>query len=190
MRYSPDQKEKTHQRILDEAARQFREKGVSNTGLQPLMKALGLTHGGFYAHFRSKDHLVESALQEAARQMDEETAQVHDTETPLATLIRHYLSRNHRDTPGQGCALPTVSAELGQLGKPSQTTDRIVKNRLALIDGELGNEQTSDHGIMILSAMVGGLQLARSVSDPELSDRILQATRSQLLALIGADPGA
>jgi hypothetical protein len=86
--------------------------------------------------------------------------------------------------------LPTVSAELGQLGKPSQTTDRIVKDRLALIDGELGHDETSDRGIMILSAMVGGLQLARSVNDPELSDRILQATRAQLLALIGADTGA
>lgn len=182
MRYSPDQKEKTHQRILDEAARQFREKGVSNTGLQPLMKALGLTHGGFYAHFRSKDDLVESALQEAARQMDEETARVHDTDTPLTTLITRYLSRVHRDEPGHGCALPTVSAELGQLGKPSATTDRIVRDRLALIDGEL--DQPGDRGIMILSAMVGGLQLARSVSDPALSERILRATREQLLALI------
>jgi AcrR family transcriptional regulator len=187
MRYSPDQKEKTHQRIVDEAARQFRENGVSNTGLQPLMKALGLTHGGFYAHFRSKDDLVESALQEAARQMDEETARVHDTTTPLATLITRYLSHSHRDAPGQGCALPTVSAELGHLGRPSQTTDRIVKSRLALIDGELGQEASSNRSIMILSAMVGGLQLARSVSDPELSDRILQATREQLLALTDSE---
>lgn len=186
MRYSPDQKEKTHQRIVDEAARQFREKGVSNTGLQPLMKALGLTHGGFYAHFRSKDDLVESALQEVARQMDEETARVHDTGTPLATLISRYLSRPHRDTPGQGCALPTVSAELGQLGKPSQTTDRIVNDRLKLIEDELGHDQPGDRSIMILSAMVGGLQLARSVNDPALSDRILRATREQLLTLIEA----
>ena len=190
MRYSPDQKEKTPQRIGGEAARQFREKGVSNTGLQPLMKALGLTHGGFYAHFRSKDDLVESALQEAARQMDEETAQVHQTDAPLATLISRYLSRSHRDAPGQGCALPTVSAELGHLGKPSQITDRIVNDRLALIEGELGQEPSGDRSIMILSAMVGGLQLARSVNDPALSERILRATREQLLALIGAQPPA
>lgn len=188
MRYSPDQKEKTHQRILDEAARQFREKGVSNTGLQPLMKSLGLTHGGFYAHFRSKDDLVESALQEAARQMDEETARVHDTGTPLATLINRYLSRAHRDSPGQGCALPTVSAELGQLGRPSETTDRIVRDRLALIEGELDADQGEQRSILILAALVGGLQLARSVSDPALSERILQTTREQLLALIGDTP--
>lgn len=185
MRYSADQKEMTHQRILDEAARQFREKGISNTGLQPLMKALGLTHGGFYAHFRSKDDLVESALQEAARQIDHEISRVHVTDTALATLIGRYLSRTHRDHPGYGCALPTISAELGQLGKPSETTDRIVNDRLDLIDNELGNHQTSDFSILILSAMVGGLQLARSVSNPELSSRILQATRDQLFSLVG-----
>ena len=188
MRYSPNQKEITHQRILDEAARQFRENGISNTGLQPLMKALGLTHGGFYAHFRSKDDLVEAALQEAARQMDEETDRVHDTQAPLATLISRYLSRAHRDSPGQGCALPTVSAELGQLGRPSETTDRIVRDRLALIEGELEGDGSNDRSILILSALVGGLQLARSVSEPDLSERILKTTRDQLLTLIGADP--
>ncbi len=180
MRYSPDQKEKTHQRILDEAARQFRENGVSNTGLQPLMKSLGLTHGGFYAHFRSKDDLVEAALQEAARQMDEETAKVHDSNSSLTALIGRYLSRTHRDNPGHGCALPTVAAELGQLGKASPTTDRIVRDRLSLIEGELDGPDASDRSILILAAMVGALQLARSVSDPAMSERILKATRTQL----------
>ena len=65
MRYSEDHKAKTHQLILDEAARRFRRDGVGATGLQPLMKALGLTHGGFYAHFKSKDDLVEKALRHA-----------------------------------------------------------------------------------------------------------------------------
>ncbi|MCK7542561.1 TetR/AcrR family transcriptional regulator [Marinobacter bryozoorum] len=184
MRYSPDRKEKTRQRILDEAARQFREQGISNTGLQPLMKTLGLTHGGFYAHFRSKDDLVESALQEAARQMDEETARVHETATPVATLISRYLSRTHRDSPGQGCALPTVSAELGQLGRPSESTDRIVQDRLTLIQEGLGKDRREERSFLILSAMVGGLVLARSVSDKTLSERILQSTRDQLLTLI------
>ena len=71
MRYSEDHKAKTHQRIVDEAALRFRRDGVLATGLQPLMKALGLTHGGFYAHFKSKDDLVEQALQQSADQLYE-----------------------------------------------------------------------------------------------------------------------
>ncbi len=74
MRYPEDHKQKTRRRIVEEAARLFRQDGVGATGLQPLMKALGLTHGGFYAHFKSKDDLVETALRHAAAQLDEITA--------------------------------------------------------------------------------------------------------------------
>lgn len=70
MRYSPDRKAQTHQRIIKEASARFRRDGISATGLQPLMKALNLTHGGFYAHFKSKDELVEKALQAAAAELD------------------------------------------------------------------------------------------------------------------------
>jgi hypothetical protein len=116
--------------------------------------------------------------------MDEETARVHETATPVATLISRYLSRTHRDSPGQGCALPTVSAELGQLGRPSESTDRIVQDRLTLIQEGLGKDRREERSFLILSAMVGGLVLARSVSDKTLSERILQSTRDQLLTLI------
>lgn len=183
MRYSPDHRSKTHDRILDEAARRFRADGIENTSLQPLMKALGLTHGGFYAHFESKDGLVEAALQRAGEQMDLATAKVLQTEKPLHDFIYRYLSKAHRDNPGEGCALPTMSAELGRTGKPSNTTDQIILNRLAQIGEQLGDSSTEDQSILILAALVGALQLSRSIQDPELSDKVLKLTRRRLTGL-------
>lgn len=181
MRYSDDHKAKTHQRIIEEAALRFRRDGVGATGLQPLMKALGLTHGGFYAHFKSKDELVETALLHAAQELKESTAKMTDGEAPLQGFIKGYLSTKHRLNPGAGCPLPTISAELGQRGEASEITDALVRNRLALIEEHLGGEDASDASVLMLSAMIGALLLSRSVKDPQLADRLLKTTRAQLL---------
>lgn len=189
MRYSEEHKAQTHQRIIEEAARLFRQDGVGATGLQPLMKSLGLTHGGFYAHFKSKDALVETALQHIAEQLDDATAQLNDTAAPLRSLIASYLSSRHRAEPGVGCPLPTMSAELGQRGTPSAITDDIVHNRLATIEAGLAQD-AADQAVLILSAMVGALLLSRSVADPQLSDRILKTTRAQLLGQVDIPPAS
>jgi AcrR family transcriptional regulator len=181
MRYSEDHKAKTHQRIIDEAALRFRRDGVLATGLQPLMKALGLTHGGFYAHFKSKDDLVEQALQQSADQLKAGLAELDQEPQPLQELIRRYLSAAHCKAPGAGCPLPTISAELGQRGQPSPVTDEIVRDRLGLIAGHLPGENAEARGALILSAMVGALVLSRSVSDPELADLLRTSTRDLLL---------
>lgn len=188
VRYSDEHKAQTHQRIIEEAARLFRKDGIGATGLQPLMKSLGLTHGGFYAHFKSKDDLVETALRHIAGQLDESTARLKDTAAPLRALITAYLSSRHRAEPGSGCPLPTLSAELGQRGEPSATTDDIVRNRLATIEAGLGRDDASDEAVLILSAMVGALLLSRSVADPQLSDRILKTTRGQLIGQLEPQP--
>lgn len=182
MRYSQDHKAKTHQRIIEEAALRFRRDGVGATGLQPLMKALGLTHGGYYAHFKSKDDLVETALQHAARELEKSTAALSEGDAPLQSFIKHYLSTWHRDNAGAGCPLPTISAELGQRGEASETTDALVRDRLALIEQHLHDEHNGDESVLMLSAMVGALLLSRSVKDPQLADRLLKTTRAQLLA--------
>ncbi|WP_028241338.1 TetR/AcrR family transcriptional regulator [Stutzerimonas azotifigens] len=183
MRYSEDHKAQTHRRIIEEAARRFRRDGVGATGVQALMKALDLTHGGFYAHFKSKDELVETALRHCADELDARTAQSLSGEQPLATLVRHYLSRRHRDDPAQGCPLPTLSAELGQRGQASPVTDEVVASRLAQLEALLADGQEAT---LMLSAMVGALVLSRSVADPALSDRILEQTRASLLERAGA----
>lgn len=182
MRYSEEHKAQTHQRIIEEAARLFRQDGVGATGLQPLMKSLGLTHGGFYAHFKSKDALVETALRHIADQLDASTAELNHSAAPLRGLIAAYLSSRHRAEPGAGCPLPTMSAELGQRGEPSAITDDIVRNRLATIEAGLPADEAGDQAVLTLSAMVGALLLSRSVKDPELSDRILKTTRARLIS--------
>lgn len=182
MRYSEDHKAKTHQRIIEEAALRFRRDGVGATGLQPLMKALGLTHGGFYAHFKSKDDLVENALRHAVEELSRSTeALAKDAEAPLPRFIASYLSSAHRANPGAGCPLPTMSAELGQRGEASETTDALVRDRLAMIEDNLGGDDAAEQSVLLLSSMVGALLLSRSVKDPELSDRLLKTTRRLLI---------
>lgn len=183
MRYSEDHKAKTHQLILDEAARRFRRDGVGATGLQPLMKALGLTHGGFYAHFKSKDELVEKALRHAVDGLKASLAMHTGPDVPLAALLDTYLSDAHRANPEQGCPLPTISAELGQRGQQSEITDEVVEDRLDNIAGKLPGEDSRAQAMLVLSAMVGSLLLSRSVKDEALSAELLQSTREQLKAL-------
>ncbi len=183
MRYPEDHKAETHKRIVAEASRRFRADGIDATGLQPLMKALGLTHGGFYAHFKSKDALVEEALQAAANDANAQWVKAFAKEQPLTTFFERYLSAQHRAHPEQGCPLPTMAAELGQRGNASPITDSVLNNLLALVEKEVGS---SEQALTMLSTLVGALTLARSVASEELSDRILDSARQTLLAQVEA----
>jgi AcrR family transcriptional regulator len=176
MRYSQDHKAQTHQRIIKEASERFRRDGIGATGLQPLMKALGLTHGGFYSHFKSKDELVEKALQAAGEQCDVICAELFAQERPLETFIDTYLSQWHQTSPHEGCPLPTMSSELGLRGQPSPTSDAVLHARLEQVQGTLEGEDAADRSIFIMSALVGALLLSRSVESPELAQRILDVT--------------
>jgi AcrR family transcriptional regulator len=180
MRYSQDHKAQTHQRIIKEASERFRRDGICATGLQPLMKALGLTHGGFYSHFKSKDELVEKALQAACEQVDGLCAQIFAEERPLDAFIDTYLSEWHQTSPYQGCPLVTISSELGLRGQPSPTSDRVLKARLEQIKGTLERENADERSIVIMAALAGALLLSRSVADVELAQRILDVTRAHL----------
>lgn len=186
MRYSEDHKTKTHQRIIDEASLRFRRDGVGATGLQPLMKALGLTHGGFYAHFKSKGELVETALRSTAEQYKKSTAKLFANKSSLQLFITRYLSKEHCANPGAGCPLTTMSAELGQRGEASTITDEVIRDRLSMIESCLASDNAADQSVLILSAVVGGLLLARSASDPELADRLLETTQRALIEHVSA----
>ncbi|WP_263260897.1 TetR/AcrR family transcriptional regulator [Pseudomonas sp. RIT-PI-S] len=189
MRYSQDHKAQTYERIVKEASARFRRDGIAGTGLQPLMKALGLTHGGFYAHFASKQALVETALRDASAQMDQVTADAARSEAPVATLIDRYLSKAHRDHPEQGCPLPTIAAELGQRGEPSDIADGAVLSRLEMIAQNLSGDDSQAHASVILSALIGALVLSRSVKDAALSERILEDAKRVLKAGIDQQAG-
>lgn len=181
MRYSPDHKAQTHQRIIKEASVRFRRDGIGATGLQPLMKALNLTHGGFYAHFKSKDELVEKALQAAAAELDVHCEMLFSQERPLEAFIDSYLSEWHLTSPDQGCPLPTMSSELGLRGQHSATTDVVLGARVKQIEAALlnGGKGGAD-ALVIMSTLVGALMLARSVEDSTLAARIMDVARERL----------
>lgn len=179
MRYSSNHKAETRRRIIGEAARRLRKDGIEGTGLVPLMKALGLTHGGFYAHFASKDALVEASLAASAEQTFERWPDPQDA-GQLREFIAGYLAPAHRDDAGAGCPLSTLAAELGLRGAPNRISDDMV----ARLDRRLGDcrvaPRTEDAGIVALAAMVGALTLSRAVSDPASSQRILDAVKAAL----------
>lgn len=180
MRYAHDHKAQTHERILHEASARFRRDGIGATGLQPLMKALGLTHGGFYAHFKSKDDLVEKALRCAADEANEHSRKAFEQDDGLSAFIDMYLSEGHRDQPEKGCPIPTMASELGQRGQASPITDELIASRLASLQNALSGPDADAHSVVMLSTLVGALMLSRSTQDPALSERILQTTRDWL----------
>lgn len=182
MRYSQDHKAQTHQRIINEASVRFRRDGIGATGLQPLMKALNLTHGGFYAHFASKDELVEKALQAAAAELDAHCEMLFSQERPLEAFIDSYLSEWHHTSPGEGCPLPTMSSELGLRGQQSTTTDAVLGARLKQIEAALADGRGDTQGLLMMSTLVGALVLARSVENPALAARIMDVVRDSLKA--------
>jgi TetR/AcrR family transcriptional repressor of nem operon len=191
MRYSSNHKAETRRRIIGEAARRFRKDGVEGTGLVPLMKALGLTHGGFYAHFPSKDALVEASLAASAEQTFERWPDPtdggvdggkdgDDADAQLRGFIADYLSPAHRDDPGAGCPLSSLAAELGLRGIPSSKTDAIVDRMDTRLRPCAIAAREPDRGLVALAAMVGALTLSRAVADPAHSARILEAVRAAI----------
>lgn len=189
MRYSQDHKAQTYRRIVDEASLRFRRDGIAATGLQPLMKALGLTHGGFYAHFDSKQALVETVLQEATLEMDKVVAQAVASPSSIDALIDHYLSAAHRDHPEHGCPLPTLAAEMGQRGEASELVDEAIEHRLSLIAQRLSGHDAQGRAVALWSGMVGALMLSRSIKNPELSNRVLEEARRALKASVRVAEG-
>src|SRR5271167_834435 len=118
MRYDADQKQRTHNQILAEAATAIRAKGPDRMVVAEVMSKAGLTHGGFYAHFASKDDLIAEAIGEMFRQAGGKFDRIAGELAPaeaLATYIDFYLSAEHRDARSSGCPLPTLSADLPRL---------------------------------------------------------------------------
>lgn len=192
MPLSKEHKARTRGRIVAEATKAFRERGVSGTAIPDLMARAGLTHGGFYAHFGSKDALVAEAcavgFAEAARALMAETVRNTTPGQEMAAIIRAYLSRSHRDHPDAGCMVPSLAAEVAH---ESPEVRRAFTRSLEAYFGQLAayfpgaappegmpaSATLDDAAMLLLSGMMGALQLARAVDDPALSDRILKVAR-------------
>jgi TetR/AcrR family transcriptional regulator, transcriptional repressor for nem operon len=194
MRYDPDQKERTHRQILAEAANAIRAKGPDRVGVAEVMSKLGLTHGGFYAHFASKDDLVAQAITSMFEQgyanFLRKTEGLEPREA-LAAYVDWYLSKAHRDAPNRGCPLASVSGDLPRLPQAARVrytegVERLTAGIAKLIK-KPGIRNAEALAVSALSEMAGALALSRAICDSERSDRMLQASCEMVKARIAAD---
>lgn len=188
MRYPKEHKARTRQKIVETAARQFREKGIGGVGVAELMAAAGLTHGGFYAHFASKEQLVEETCRSGIAATTELLGFRADAAPPgegLRTILRSYLSRSHRDDPVRGCVIPCLAAEVARHGADTRQafTDQLrqLTDLLAQHLPDRPGQPAGERALALAASLVGAILLARAVDDGALSDAILAATRAAML---------
>src|SRR6202047_3999244 len=191
MGYSKSDKAEPHTRIVTVAARRFRERGLEGIGVADVMKEAGVTVGGFYKHFGSRDELVVEALATAFKDLDVWEGHTAD----MAQLLQNYLTEAHRDAPGTGCAM---GALLGDMTRGSKSARALytarVKRSVAFSSALLPSRQRGEkrgRALLILSALLGAINLSRAVSDPNLSREILDSVGEGLIALVkpGPSPG-
>ncbi len=198
MKVTKAQAAQNRQHILDAAARLYREHGLDGVGVAEVTRGAGLTHGGLYRHFESKDALVREAC---ARAFDWSIAPLDGQEgadaDSLAARVQAYLSPQHRDSPGEGCPAAALAVDVARAGGDLSAVfaEGVERNiaRFARVMAGLDGNQAPDAGqrarsMAMLSAMVGALVLARATAaaNPALSDEILQTVQQQLLSGQGA----
>lgn len=196
MRFEKGHKEQTRQRIIETASRKFRKEGVAATGIAGLMAEAGLTHGGFYAHFTSKEDLVRAALEAALDQAQSRRQEVLDKAPPgpesLKALIRFYLRPSHRDTPEQGCATAALVSEIARHEPETRAAfttrlRRLLAQIAAALPPELDEAEREKLAIGLFGTLMGSLQIARAVDDPALSDQILESGAQAAFTLAGLE---
>lgn len=192
-----EQKELSHETILQSAARLLRQQGISGARVADVMKGAGLTVGGFYAHFASKTELIDEALRRTGAEMRDKLFRRLDEKPPEArveVLLKRYLSPAHRDLQTAGCPLPAVVGEVGTTApEHREALGEVLEAMAAGIEAELplssslpiGRRQL---GLGLLALMYGGLSLARALRGTELSDEMLRACRA--LGALAARPGS
>jgi TetR/AcrR family transcriptional regulator, transcriptional repressor for nem operon len=182
MKVSREKSAESRKRILEAAATLFREKGFDGICLADIMKAAGLTHGGFYGHFGSKEDLEAQALSLALARSATDWCQLLDSapSRPLAALAGQYLSPYYRDNRGEGCPLAALGADTAREGERVRAAFTAgLEPSLALLSNAIPGRSKAERrrkAIATLSEMVGAMILARAVNDPALSDEILAAT--------------
>ena len=184
MRYSPEHKQRNHEKILAVAARTFREQGADSSGIGTVMKKVGLTKGGFYRHFESKDDLFVEAVARAFDEMGagmENAARSAPEGQALRAMIERYLSVGHANSPGTGCVLSALAPEFAR--KPVGVRRRVEalqeayrERILPFVPGETRDERLLTWRVLF-SSMAGVLMLARMTSDPQKREQRLAEAR-------------
>jgi len=174
MRYPAEETAAKHERIVKEASRLFRERGFDNVSVGEVMKAAGLTHGAFYAHFDSKEELQAAAVA-YGQKVSLGRMQRSNSKKRKGSYADRYLSLWHRDNPGDGCTMAALAQEV------TRSTPAV---KIALEQGleEILSARGGDRkeAIFRAAAMIGGIVLARAVQNPRFSDEILTSVREKL----------
>jgi TetR/AcrR family transcriptional repressor of nem operon len=186
MGYSQEHKARSKARIVEMASERFREEGLS-LSIAELMQAAGLTHGGFYNHFASRDELVAEAVGQAILAGQARYPASGERERTLGAFLKSYISRAHRDMAGAGCAMAALAGEVARADETTRDVfTRGFKSMLGGVRALLSRRNDAEtQAMLVVSAAVGAVMLSRAVSDPATSDAILAQTRKALMALEG-----
>ena len=189
MKVTREQAAQNRQRIVETAAQLFREKGFDGVSVAELMEHAGLTHGGFYGQFSSKEDLMAQACAKAIQDLEQRWRGLLERKPkePLAAIATQYVSTGHRDNPGDGCVLTSLSADAYRQGPQvrSAITDAL-KGFVSILAGVVSGRTAKarrQQALASCAAMVGAVVLARAVTDEALSEEILEAVRSQTAKL-------
>ena len=183
-RYQKGHREQTRARIVASASHMLRAAGIDGVAIPALMQEVGLTHGGFYAHFPSKDALVAEACAAGVTEVATELVAIGAVAPQgagLQAMFDWYLRAEHRDDPASGCVLPTLAGEIArevpEVRRPFTTALVTLCDQLASFVHDDQMQHREDGALVVLSGMAGAMLLARAVDDPALSDRILAVSR-------------
>jgi AcrR family transcriptional regulator len=180
-------KERSHGRIVEAAARAIRRHGYAGVGVADVMKEAGLTHGGFYAHFESRDALLVAAIEHAGRRSAELIAQRRaDLQqrgvSPFRTLVEGYLSDEFLKSTDSGCPVATLCSEMPRQGaEVREASAARVRSLVAYVERSLPVSVPAERAGVIAATLVGSLQLARAIGDADRGRRLLADARQALL---------
>ena len=185
MRKSKHEAAATRQRIVKSAAAKFRQNGIGKTGLSDLMAAAGLTHGGFYKHFESKDQIVAEACAAAAESAMATFFVNKSSQNGLKARVTKYLSTAHRNDPSAGCPLAALGSEIARCDEKTRAaaTQAFLK-LVEIITAELHKTRpdvAKRRALVVASTMIGALTMSRIVTDSELSASILRESAKHLV---------
>src|SRR5258707_4900340 len=189
MRHSRTEKAKTHERIVAIASKKFREEGLAGIGIADLMKEAGLTVGGFYKHFKSRDALVAEAVGSALEMWKDriDASAAGGPRVTYESLVDDYLSEAHRNYPGMGCPVAALAGDLARSDKHTRAVaTRKTRDNIELLANLIRETNKSDRdtarsrAVITYCAMVGAISMARAVSDKELSREILKTVAQRL----------
>jgi TetR/AcrR family transcriptional regulator, transcriptional repressor for nem operon len=185
-------KEATHERIVEVAARAIRRTGYGGTGVADIMKEAGLTHGGFYAHFASREAMLAEAADRAGAEAVAALARIAAAGPPqhaLKSLLGAYLSKAHVEGVETGCAVAALGSEMPrQAPEVRRAATRRIKEMIDLVgrqSPDWGQPGAHEHALVTVATMVGALLLARAVDDRRLSDALRDAALKNLVPTRG-----